>query len=573
LETDSTDAPVPSPPKVSRWKAIFPPAQWIPTYEARWLRDDLFAGITLGAYAIPEGVAYATLAGLPPQAGIYGYLLGGLGYALFGSSRHLAIGPTSAISLMVGVSVAHLGMGDSVRYAQIATLSAFVAAAMCIIAWLLRLSTLINFISETVMLGFKAGAGLSIAATQIPALVGIPGGGHNFIERVFAIASQFLQMHPLVAGIGFISLAFLWLGEKFLPSRPIALFLVVISVAFVSMTNLAGQVGTVGAIPSGLPRFSPPMLRIEEVDGILPLAFAALLLSYMESVSAGRTFAAKYGYKLDVRQELLGLGSANLFAAFGQGYPVAGGLSQSAVNEQAGAKTPLSLIFASITLAFCLLFFTGFLQNLPKAVLAAIVLMAVKGLIKFREIGHLWRVSRLEFAVAAVALIGVLLFGILNGVVIAAIVSILLLLHHAARPHVAFLGRIPGTHRYTDLARHRDNERIPGVLAFRVESVIVYFNVDHVFRIVLDRVEAEGKSLRLIVCDLSTSPTMDLAGAKMFLDLHAELAKRRMILRLVEAHASVRDLLRIEGAEDRVGRIDRFATVDDVIEHFQKEGA
>jgi MFS superfamily sulfate permease-like transporter len=219
-----------------------------------------------------------------------------------------------------------------------------------------------------------------------------------------------------------------------------------------------------------------------------------------------------------------------------------------------------------------MLFFTGFLQNLPKAVLAAIVLMAVKGLIKFREIAHLWRVSRLEFVVAAVALVGVLLFGILNGVVFAALVSVVLLLHHVARPHVAFLGRIPGTRRYSDLARHRDNEEIPGVLAFRVESPIVYFNVDHVFRIVLDRVEAAGESLRLVVCDLSTSPTVDLAGAKMFLDLQTELAKRRLSLRLVEAHASVRDLLRMEGAEDRVGRIDRFETVDEVIEHFQKEG-
>jgi len=537
------------------------------------LKGDLFAGITLGAYAIPEGVAYATLAGLPPQLGIYGYLLGGLGYALFGSSRHLAIGPTSAISLMVGASVAPLAMGDPTRYAQIATLSAFVAAAMCIVAWLLRLSTLINFISDTVMLGFKAGAGLSIAVTQIPALLGIPGGGHNFIERVLAIASQFLQAHPVVLGIGVASLALLWLGEKFLPSRPIALLLVVISVAFVSVTHLAGHVATVGEIPSGLPRFSPPTLRIGEVDGILPLAFAALLLSYMESVSAARAFAAKYSYKIDVRQELLGIGSANLLVAFGQGYPVAGGLSQSAVNEQAGAKTPLSLIFASITLAFCLLFFTGFLQNLPKAVLAAIVLMAVKGLIKFREIGHLWRVSRVEFAVAAVALVGVLLFGILNGVVVAAIVSILLLLNHAARPHVAFLGRIPGTRRFGDVARHRDNERTPGILAFRVESPIVYFNVDHILRIVLEHVEAEGESLRLIVCDLSTSPTVDLAGAKMFLDLHTELAKRQMILHLVEAHASVRDLLRLEGAEDQVGRVDRFKSVDDVIEHFQKEGA
>jgi high affinity sulfate transporter 1 len=519
-----------------------------------------------------EGVAYATLAGLPPQVGIYGYLLGGLGYALFGSSRHLAIGPTSAISLMVGASVAHLAMGDPARYAQIATLSAFVAAAMCIVAWLLRLSDLISFISETVMLGFKAGAGLSITATQLPALIGIPGGGHNFIERLLAIASQFFQMHPVVAGIGFTGLALLWLGEKFLPSRPIALLLVVLSVAFVSVTNLAGQVSTVGKIPSGLPHFGLPVLGIGDVDGILPLAFAALLLSYMESVSAGRAFAAKYSYKLDVRQELLGIGSANLLVAFGHGYPVAGGLSQSAVNEQAGAKTPLSLVFASVTLAVCLLFFTGYLQNLPKAVLAAIVLMAVKGLINFRQIAHLWRVSRIEFTIAVVALAGVLLFGILQGVIVAALASILLLLHHVARPHVAFLGRIPGTRRFSDLARHKDNERIPGLLAFRVESPIVYFNVDNVLRIVLDRVEAEAESLRLVVCDLSTSPTVDLAGAKMFLELCDELAKRRMTLRLFEAHASVRDMLRVEGAEDRVGRIDRFETVNEVVEHFQKEG-
>jgi high affinity sulfate transporter 1 len=464
-------------------------------------------------------------------------------------------------------------MGDPVRYAQIATLSAFVVAAMCIFAWILRLSTLTSFISETVLLGFKAGAALSIAVTQIPALLGIPGGGHNFIERLFAITGQIFRVDPVVTSIGCGGLLLLWFGQKFLPGRPIALFVVVISIAFISMTNLTSHVVTVGEVPSGLPNFRPPALRIREVDGILPLAFAALLLSYIESVSAGRTFAAKHGYKLDVRQELLGLGSANLLVAFGQGYPVAGGLSQSAVNEKAGAKTPLSLVFASITLAFCLLFFTGFLKNLPKAVLAAIVLVAITGLINFREIRRLLRVSRLEFTVAAVALVGVLLLGIVKGVIVAAVASMLLLIHRVAHPHVAFLGRIPGTRRFSDLARHQDNERIPGVLAFRVESGIVYFNVDHVLRVVLDRVEAEGKSLRLVICDLSTSPAVDLAGARMFLDLLTELAKRGVVLRLVEAHASVRDLLRIEGAEDRVGRIDRFATAGDVIEHFQREGA
>jgi high affinity sulfate transporter 1 len=466
--------------------------------------------------------------------------------------------------------VAPLALADPARFAQLATLAAFVAAALFTLAWLLRLSSLIDFISETILLGFKAGAGLSIAVTQIPHLLGIPGGGHNFIERVIAIASQLLRIHPLVAAIGLACLALLLLGERFLPNRPIALLVVILSTAFISLTNLAGQVETVGNIPSGLPRFSPPVTHFEDVDDILPVAFAALLLSYMESVSAARAFAAKHGYKIDVRQELLGLGSANLLVAFGHGYPVAGGLSQSAVNENAGAKTPLSLIFASLTLALCLLFFTGFLRNLPRAALAAIVLMAVAGLIKIQELRHLWRVSKLEFTVAAVALVGVLLFGILKGVLIAAVASILLLIQHVARPHVAFLGRIPGTRRFSDLARHEKNEQIPGVLAFRVESGIVYFNVGHVFRVVLDRVEAELKTLRLVVCDLSTSPNIDLAGAKMLLELQTELAKRGVVLRLVEAHASVRDLLRIEGAEDRVGRIDRFATVADVIEDFQK---
>jgi sulfate permease, SulP family len=545
----------------------------VPAYRPAWLRDDLFAGITLAAYAVPVALAYATLAGLPPQVGVYGYLLGGIGYALFGSSRHLAIGPTSAISLMIAASIAPLAAGDPLRYSQIATLSAFVVAAMCVVAWVLRLSTLTTFISETVLLGFKAGAALSIAVTQIPALLGIPGGGHNFLERLANIATQFFQMQPIVVAVSLAGLILLWLGEKFLPNRPVALFVVIISVVFVSITNLATHLTTVGVLPSGLPSFSLPRLQPSDVDGILPVAFAALLLAYIEGVSAARTLAAKHGYKLDVRQELLGIGGANLLVAFGQGYPVAGGLSQSAVNEKAGAKSPLSLIFASITLALCLLFFTGFLKNLPKAVLAAIVLMAIKGLINLRELGHLWRVSRLEFTVAVIALVGVLLLGILKGVVVAAIASILLLLRRVAHPHVAFLGRIPNTRRFSDLGRHQSNQRIPDVLVFRVESGFVYFNVDHILRVVLQRVDAEDESLRLVICDLSTSPAVDLAGVRMLFELQSTLIKRNIRFRLVEAHASVRDLLRLEGAEDRFGRIDRSEMVADVVEQYQKEVA
>ena len=555
-----------------RWKVLFPPAQWLPAYEARFLGPDLVAGVTLAAYAIPVSLAYAGLAGLPPQVGLYGYLLGGLGYALFGSSRHLAIGPTSAISLMVGGTVAQMAGGDAVRYAQIATLAGFVMAALSVLAWLLRLSTLTSFISETILLGFKAGAALSIAATQLPALFGVPGGGTNFFVRVLTVGQQLGHLSPATTAVGLAALLLLLFGERILPGRPVALMVVALSIAAVALTPL-GQAGLtlVGRVPSGLPAISLPGLRPRDVDGIVPLALGCLLLAYIEGVSAARTFAAKHEYPLDVRQELLGLGVANLMVAFGGGYPVAGGLSQSAVNEKAGARTPLALVFASVTLALCLLFLTGLVQTLPKAVLAAIVLVAVKGLIDFREMARLWRVSRFEFNVTLVAFAGVLVEGILRGVLLAAIASILLLLRRAAVPHVAFLGRIPNTRRFSDLARHGDNERIDGVLVFRVESSLLYFNVENVARTVLDRLRVEPTPVRLVVCDLSASPYVDLAGGRMLKGLSEALAKEGVALRLVEAHATARDMLRAVGLEAAVGDVNRFTSVADVVEHFQKE--
>jgi len=552
------------------WTVFFPPAQWLPGYQARWLGADLVAGITLAAYAIPVALAYAELAGLPPQVGLYGYLLGGLGYALFGSSRHLAIGPTSAISLMVGATVAQMAGGNAVYYGQIATLAGFTVAWLCVLAWLLKLSTLTGFVSETILLGFKAGAALSIAATQLPSLFGVPGGGEHFFMRVVNVCTQLADLSPVTTAIGLCAVALLVAGELRLPGRPVALMVVALSILAVSFTPLGeAPVKLVGSLPSGLPTLGMPALRTHDVDGVIPLALACVLLAYIEGVSAARTFAVKHGYALDVRQELLGLGAANLLVGFGGGYPVAGGLSQSAVNEKAGAKTPLALVFASVALALCLLFLTGLVRNLPKAVLAAIVLVAVKGLIDFREMARLWRVSRLEFTVALVAFVGVLVEGILRGVLLAALASILLLLRRAAAPHVAFLGRIPNTRRFSDLARHPDNERIDGVLIFRVESSLLYFNTDHVQRIVLERLRTESTPARLVVCDLSSSPYVDLAGTRMLESLSDELAKRHITLRLAEPLAGVRDILRAEGLDTKVGDIDRFTSVADVVESFQ----
>ena len=466
--TTSSDALASSAP-ARGWRALFPPAQWLRTYRAQWLSHDAIAGVTLAAYGIPVSLAYASLAGLPAQYGIYCYLVGGLFYALFGSSRQLAIGPTSAISMLVGVTVVGMADGDPARFVSIAALTACVIAAMCVIAWTFKLSSLVNFISETILLGFKAGAALTIAMTQLPKLFGVKGGGHNFFEGAYALATQLPDTNFAVLTFGVAAIALLVLGEKFLPGRPIALFVVVVSIIVLSVTPLI-DLGfkVVGVVPQGLPEFRLPGLRVRDVDGVLPLAFACLLLAYVESVSAARALAQKNGYEIDPRQELLGLGAANLAAGFFQAYPVAGGLSQSSVNDKAGAKTPLALVFASITIGLALMYLTGLLANLPNVVLAAIVLVAVKGLIDIRELRHVWKVSRYEFFVSMVAFSAVLLEGILKGVIVAVLVSMLLLIRRAAHPHVAFLGRIPGTRGFSDIERNPDNETIPGVLIFRV---------------------------------------------------------------------------------------------------------
>jgi MFS superfamily sulfate permease-like transporter len=267
---------------VRGWRAAFPPAQWLPAYRPEWLANDAVAGVTLAAYAIPVSLAYASLAGLPPQYGIYGYLVGGLLYALFGTSRQLAIGPTSAISMLVGVTVAGPAQGDPQRWASIAALTALVVAAMCVLAWLLQLSSLVNFISETILLGFKAGAALTIAMTQLPKLFGVAGGGEHFFERVAVLAGQIPDTNLAVLTFGLVALALLLLGEKLLPGRPIALLVLVASIVALSVTSL-GDLGfkVVGALPSGLPGFQPPGLRLVDVDGVIPLAFACLLLAYV----------------------------------------------------------------------------------------------------------------------------------------------------------------------------------------------------------------------------------------------------------------------------------------------------
>ena len=547
------------------WGRYLPPLGWLAQYRAAWLASDFVAGVTLAAYAIPVALAYATLAGLPPQVGIYGYLLGGLGYALLGTSRQLAVGPTSAISLMIAGTVGDMAGGDAAHYAAIASLAGFTVALLCLISWLLRLSILVRLISDSILVGFKAGAGLTIIMTQLPSLLGVSGGGHNFFERAVLLTGELGAVQFPVLAIGLIAIAMLFAGERAFPGRPVALAVVVLAIMAASLFGLpALGIPITGKIPQGLPSLGWPTLRLRDVDGIFPLAAGCLLLAYIEGVSAARSFATKHGYELDSRQEFLGLGAANLGAALGHGYPVAGGLSQSAVNDKAGARTPLALVFASLTLALSLLFLTGLLQNLPKAVLAAVVFTAVAGLVDARALSRMWRISKPDFYAATIALAAVLLLGILQGILLAAAASVLILLGRASQPHVAFLGRIPGTTSYSDLARHPENEQLPHVIVFRPEASLLYVNAEFVSQMVLERLAIVGRaSTRTIVCDLSASPYIDLAGSRMLRLLQTELGASAIALRVVGARGRVRDLLRADGLGEIVS--DRAATLETAV--------
>ncbi len=543
--------------------------QWLAEYRAAWLRQDVIGGVTLAAYAIPVSLAYAALAGLPPQVGVYGYMLGGLGYALLGSSRQLAVGPTSAISLMIAASVGTLAAGDAVRYAEIASIVALAVAALCLIAWIFRLSVLVRLISDSILVGFKAGAGLTIIMTQLPSLFGVAGGGRNFFTRLITLLGQLGDIHWIILAIGLAAIALLLLGARLLPGRPVGLAVVILSIVLATVLGLpALGVAVTGEIPKGLPSLTMPTFGLLEFDQLFPLAAGILLLAYIEGVSAARSFAAAHGYALDVRQEFLGLGAANLAASLGQGYPVAGGLSQSAVNDQAGAKTPLALVICSITLAVCLLFLTGLLTNLPKAVLAAVVFTAVYKLVDVAALLRMWRVSRIDFYAAAIALVAVLLLGILQGILLAAIASILLLLARASQPNVAFLGRLPGTGRYADSARNPDVEPIPGVVAFRPEASLLYINAETVLEQVLARVRGAADT-GLVVCGLSSSPFTDLAGAKMLHDLHAELASRGIAFQIVGARGLVRDVLQADGLAEKTDSANWTRRMDSLLGDLQ----
>ena len=552
-----------------RWIPAF---TWLRAYDRNWLRGDVLASVTLAAYLLPAALGDASLANLPPEAGLYACLFGGLVFWIFCGSRYTAVSVTSAISLVIASSLAEMTGGNTTRFGALAAGTALLVSLIAFLAWLVKAGVMVHFISESVMTGFKCGVALFLASTQLPKLFGFHSAHGSFWENTGFFFKHLSETNSMSLIVGGIALAFLILGKIFLKHKPVALFVVIGGIVAASAFSLERHgVKLIGAVPQGIPPFRLPAVYWQDLNQLLPLAFACFLLGAVETAAIGRMLVAKHGGRFDANQENLALAASNLAAGLGSGFPVSGGTSQSLVNEEGGAQTPLSTALAAVFILIVVLFFSHLLSALPQPVLAAVVLVAVAELLKLSTLKQLWQSDRPEFVVAVTAFIGVLTFGLLLGVMIGAVISLVQLVRVSSRPHVALLGRIPGTRRFSDRDRHEGNELIPNVMIFRPESGLVYFNVDNVCDAILRRVHAEPTPPKLVVLDLSAAALVDMQSAYMLAGMADELIAEHIRFQAVEARSSVRDRLRHEGVDSKLGGVNRFTTVADVIDYFQRE--
>lgn len=550
----------------SRWSGLMPALGWLRGYQGSWLRGDVIAGITLAAYLIPAGLGDASLAGLRPEAGLYACLFSGLIFWLFTSSKQTAVTVTSAISLLVGSTLGGMAGGDPGKYAAMASITAVMVAVLALIARLFRAGVIVNFISEPVLIGFKCGVALYLASSQLPKLFGMSGGHGDFWEKSHHFLHHLRETNPTSLLLGAVALVILLCAKRLLPKIPAALFVVIGGLVIGAKFDLGGQgVKMMGEVPQGLPDFGFPLLPRSELNNLLPLAMACFLLGAVETAAIGRMFARKHGYRLDSNQEFLALAGANLAAGLGQGFPTSGGMSQSLVNESSGARTPLSGFIASLLMLVVILFVSHLLKYLPQPILAAIVLVAVVGLFNLAALRELWHFSRGEFGVAIAALFGVLGSGLLMGVLIGAVISILLLLRRAMHPPTTELGKVRGTDYFADRIRHPENETVPRVFVFRCDGALLYFNVEYIRERFLALLNAREDNVTLAVFFLGTVPLVDMAGVEFLTELRETLQARGIYFRLAEARGNVRESLRRGGFETHYGPVAADQTVSSIL--------
>jgi SulP family sulfate permease len=542
---------------------------WWRTYQGRWLRGDVIAGLTVWAVLVPESLAYATIAGVPPVVGLYAAVPSLILYALLGSSRHLIVGPMSATAALSAGVVATYAKAGTDNYAAITTALAIMTGIAGIVAGLMRLGFLAHFISEPVLKGFIVGLALTILIGQVPKLFGVSKGSGNFFAQLWHVLGQLGHTSWPTLLVGLISLAVVLVLRRFLPLVPGSLVAVLIGILAVMLFHLDKHgVKIVGHIDAGLPRFGlPDVPGASSYLHVAGPAIGVLLVGFAEGLGAAKTYAAKAGYDIDANRELIGLGAANLGSGLSSGMVVNGSLSKTAVNGGAGAKSQVSGLVVAVLTIITLLFLTGLFQKLPEATLAAVVIAAVIELVDIAALRRLFRIysrrlgiiygtaARADFIAAIASMLGVLLFDTLPGLVIGIGLSLLLMLYRSSRPNVATLGLHNGM--WVDVSRQPAARPVRAVAVLRVESGLFFANADHVRDVIKS---AATGDVRTVILDGETMPFIDVSAAEALTSLGSSLHRDGVELWLARDIGQVRDVLRSTSS------VRVFATIDEAVE-------
>ncbi len=545
-----------------------PALKWMSSYKKEDFRGDLIAGLTTAVMLIPQGMAYAMLAGLPPIVGLYASTVPLIVYALFGSSRQLAVGPVAMVSLLTAAGVGAIAQGGTEAYLMYAILLALMVGVMQFGMGLARMGMLTNLLSHPVLAGFTSAAALIIGFSQLKHILGLDLERSNHIHEILMQAfGQIGQTQVFALIIGVVSVAVLVGLKKYKPMWPRALAVVVVGTLAVWGFGLHEQgVAIVGDVPAGLPSFGMPRLSWDAMGELFPIALTIALVSFMESIAVAKKVAQRHGYEVEPNQELIGLGAANIVGSMFGSYTVTGGFSRTAVNDQAGAKTGLAAIVTALVIGLTLMFLTGLFYFLPKAVLAAIIMTAVFGLIDVKEAKHLWKVNRSELALMGITFVATLSLGIEEGILVGVGASMLWFIYRTTKPHVAILGRMPESTVYRNIERYPQVETVDGLLTVRIDSQFYYGNVTFL-KDTLRQLEQQMRTpLKAVVLDGAGINQLDSSAETALHHIVEEYQERGIGFYFAAPKGPVRDMMKRASLWKTLGEEHITYTVHEAVE-------
>lgn len=531
---------------------------------------DLAAGLTVGAMLVPQAMAYALLAGLPPEVGLYASTVPLVLYAVLGTSRQLAVGPVAIVSLLSATALAGVAEEGSGGYVAAAATLAFLVGVIHVVLGIGRLGFLTRLLSHPVLVGFTSAAALIIGLSQVKHLLGVSiDGSEHAYETAWNLLGAVGDVHALTLAVGVGAIGLMVGLKRVSPSVPGALAAVAVTTVTSVVFDLEGRgVGVVGDIPQGLPALGLPS-DLGIVGRLLPAALVITLVGFMESIAVAKVYARRNGYEIDANRELIGLGAANLGAGLVGGYPVTGGFSRTAVNADAGARTKSAAVVSAVIVTVVIVALTPLFAQLPSATLAAVVVVAVAKLFDLAEIRHIRALKTADFVTLVVAFVATIVFGVELGIGIAVAASIVVGAVRMMTPHTAVLGRLPGTSTYRNLERFPAAERIPGVVIVRFDVSLSYLNVEFMKRRVHRLVADADEPVRAVVLDGSGVNDIDTSATEALSELIAELADQDVAVHLASVKGPVRDVLLRDGLYRSLG--DRVHDqVDDAVRALQR---